>query len=284
MVCLWTQLVCASDLLSASQLDAQIDDPSWVIVDLRAHSDYLLGHIPGAINLPLSNLMEERDGVSGYTIAEKRFVKTIQAAGIRNDQTVIFYGDWSFLDSMRAYWIFNYFGDFNLRVLDGGLQAWIAASFCLETEVTQLPQSNFQTQLNPEVHAGKFHTFVASQNDDYQLVDARGKRQYQGEDSLTDIKGRIPSAINLPWYSLVENRNQNDEFDKLDRVTPLKSMDELKKIAAELPTDKKLILYCNGGQESAILFFVLKQQGRQAAVYDGSWFEWSADSRLDVVR
>jgi thiosulfate/3-mercaptopyruvate sulfurtransferase len=114
------------------------------------------------------------------------------------------------------------------------------------------------------------------------IIDARDPEHYAGRESLTERKGHIPKSINMPWYEFVQNRDAEDVFDRLTEPTRFEESEALQDRLSELPRDKKIVLYCNGGQESAVVYFALKSLGIESAIYDGSWFEWSADSKLPV--
>jgi thiosulfate/3-mercaptopyruvate sulfurtransferase len=62
----------------------------------------------------------------------------------------------------------------------------------------------------------------------------------------------------------------------------MKDLKELKGVYKDLPKDKEIILYCDGGSESALNYIVLQELGYKTSVYDGSWLEWGNDSKLPI--
>jgi thiosulfate/3-mercaptopyruvate sulfurtransferase len=137
-------------------------------------------------------------------------------------------------------------------------------------------------QIKPEILSTKFKTFMATKASNQVIVDARELDQYQGKTSLTNRKGHIPEAINLPWFELISGRDASHQYDHIDSTNTLIDIETLKQKLSVIPADKKVILYCNGGQESSVLYFALKELGRESSVYDGSWFEWSADDNMPI--
>ena len=62
----------------------------------------------------------------------------------------------------------------------------------------------------------------------------------------------------------------------------MKDLKDLKKVYKDIPKDKDIILYCDGGAEAALNFIVLQELGYKAAVYDGSWTEWGNDANTPI--
>ena len=62
----------------------------------------------------------------------------------------------------------------------------------------------------------------------------------------------------------------------------MKDFSELKNIYKDLPQDKGIILYCDGGAEAALNYIILNELGYKASVYDGSWKEWGNDDSVPV--
>jgi thiosulfate/3-mercaptopyruvate sulfurtransferase len=90
-------------------------------------------------------------------------------------------------------------------------------------------------------------------------------------------RGHIPTAINIPWATAV---NENGTF---------KSIEELRKIYKKkfnITEDKEIITYCRIGERSAHTWFVLKYLLNYPKVknYDGSWTEWGNSVRVPIVK
>lgn len=273
--------VFASDLVNVQWIK---DNSQQVkIIDLRAQETYKTGHIPQAINIPYSSFTRKKHNVEGFVETPVAFKSLMKDHGIKNNDVVVLYGDWSFLDSMRIYWVMDFYGHKQIKVLDGGFQAWKKMGGELSLKNGALNKSQYTIEINANIITTKFRTFMATKNPKYVIVDGRDNKQFQGETSLTSRRGHIPNAINIPWVELVKNRSESDGFDHVDRPSTLHDMNVLKQKLSLIPKGKKIILYCNGGQESSVLYFALKELGIKAAVYDGSWFEWSADKAMPIA-
>ena len=108
-------------------------DPTWVqdhlldsnivVVDIDAEAGYLRGHIPGAVML-LDNY--ERDTETGlvHTFAPEKFAAACEALGIGDNTMVVVYDNNMSLSAARFWWVLNYNGHQNVKVLDGGWRRW----------------------------------------------------------------------------------------------------------------------------------------------------------------
>ena len=285
-ICVTILLLFASPLMATDLVDVgwlKENSKQVKVIDLRAKDQFQTGHIPHAINIPYGKFNRSKKNVDGYVETPEVFKSLMENHGILNSDIVVLYSDWSFLDSMRVYWIMDFYGHKNIKVLDGGIQAWVNDHSELSLVSETIVQSQYMLEINSEIITTKFRTYMASKNDNYVIVDGRDRKQFEGQQSLTSRKGHIPSAINLPWVELVKNRTEDQKFNRIKTSSTLQKINTLKDKLSIIPNDKKIILYCNGGQESSILYFALKELGKESAVYDGSWFEWSEDNKMPIA-
>ncbi|MGY2062814.1 rhodanese-like domain-containing protein, partial [Nocardia gipuzkoensis] len=110
-------------LVTTEWLSANIGAPGLKI--LEADEDILLydiGHVPGAIKIDWRAELTDpgaRDVVDGA-----RFAELMRAKGIERDDTVVIYGDKGNGTAAAALWVFDLFGHPDVRLLDGGRDAW----------------------------------------------------------------------------------------------------------------------------------------------------------------
>ena len=105
------------------------------------------------------------------------------------------------------------------------------------------------------------------------IIDGRTATHYQGKESITKRFGHIPTAKN---YACTNNFQVTSEGSKMKDFT------ELKKVYKDIPKDKEIILYCQGGAEAALNYIVLTKLGYKASIYDGSWKEWGNDKSVPI--
>ncbi|WEJ62096.1 sulfurtransferase [Thiomicrorhabdus lithotrophica] len=255
-------------------------DKQIVILDLRSREAYLKGHIPSSINIPFTNFNRSINKVKGFLIAPLSFQDLMEKNGIKPTDHLVLYSDKTVLDATRVYWSFDFYGHQKLSVLKGGLAAWKRDIGTTEVRLNTLKPSKYVVSIHPEKFASKFKTAMATQQSNTYLIDARPSEEYNGLKSKTDVFGRIPSSQNLPWKQLVKSSETPAKEDSYFQYLSIGELDEQFKDA---PLDANIIVYCNGGKESSVVYFGLKLLGREAALYDGSWFEWSSDKSLPIT-
>mmetsp|Transcript_33102 Transcript_33102/g.53348 ORF Transcript_33102/g.53348 Transcript_33102/m.53348 type:complete len:210 (+) Transcript_33102:44-673(+) len=109
-----------------------------------------------------------------------------------------------------------------------------------------------------------------------QLIDARGKVQFDGSEVRAARGGRIPHSVNVPYKVLIN--------DTAGGYLPLAEMRERlhrRNVSVPSLTTGDTVLYCNGGVASTAVLFALFLLGAPLctmANYDGSWGEWGNQS------
>jgi len=129
--------------------------------------------------------------------------------------------------------------------------------------------------INHQRLASKFTTQLATHNKKVWLIDARPRSSYIGKNSVAKRFGHIPSAKNIPFFK---------NFTKSSNYSSLKRIDELKKIYAHIPKNRKIIIYCKIGRVSSANYFALRELGYNVSNYDASWREWGNDESLPIEK
>ena len=163
----------------------------------------------------------------------------------------------------RAYWVLRWAGLADVRILDGGLDAWITAGLPVTTAASA-PSPGSVT-----LTAGHLRELTADEAAEYaaagRLFDARGADAYAA--------GHIPGAVSAPTR------------DNLDADGLLLDADTLRRRFADLGVDgsQPVGLYCGGGVAAAHEAAVLHTLGIDAALFVGSFSAWSADPSRPVA-
>ncbi len=232
--------------------------------------------MPGALNLPAMQAFSRADGTF-LLPPVKQLQRLLRDHGIDNDSLVVVYDDGGNFLAARLVWLLDLLGHEDNRLLNGGLYSWQRAGLPLEPGVRKPPQpGNFVPSVQPERLATKLTVRLAMEHPGFVLVDVRPREEYTGARKLADVPraGHIPGARNLPW-----TRNLVGEGE----LGPIKPLKALRSLYGDLPRDRRIITYCHRGNHSAMAYLVLRELGYDAAVYDGSWYEWSRDPRLPAA-
>lgn len=262
-------LVAAADLAASLHTDHPpiVLDVRWQLGGPDGHPDYRAGHIPGAVFVRLDDDLaahgEPRDGRHPLPDAGA-FQASARRWGIADGDTVVVYDDWQGYGAARAWWMLRDAG-VDARVLDGGLSAWRAAGLPLE-QGDVVPAEGGVT-----LHPGQMPQLTIDEaaalaaSPDGVLMDARAGERYRGETEPIDPRaGHIPGAISAPTS---ENVNADGT---------LRSSAELRARFAALGVgDARVGVYCGSGVSAAQEVLALAVAGREAALYPGSWSQWS---------
>jgi 3-mercaptopyruvate sulfurtransferase SseA len=268
-----TVLVGAAELLTATPRPVLLD-VRWALGDPHGRERYLAGHLPGAVFADL-----ETELAAPPTPAEGRHplppLAALQAAarrwGIRADSAVVAYDATGGLAAARAWWLLRWGGLTGVRLLDGGLDAWVAAGGDLETgDVVPEPGDVVLT-------GGGMPTLTADQAAALParggvLLDARAGERYRGEVEPVDPRaGHVPGAVSAPT---TENLTADGTFrdDLPDRFAAL-----------GVRPGRAVGVYCGSGVTAAHEVAALAQAGIEAALWPGSWSQWSADPSRPVA-
>jgi 3-mercaptopyruvate sulfurtransferase SseA len=265
-------------LVSAEQLATELAagrrivllDVRWALGDPHGRRHYLEGHLPGAVFVEL-----ETELAAPPSPADGRHplppVEQLQAAarrwGVRDGHSVVAYDATGGLAAARAWWLLRWGGLSDVRLLDGGLQAWTASGGTTETgevvpepgDVT-LPGGRMPVLTQDEAGALPSTGGV--------LLDARAGERYRGETEPVDPRpGHVPGAVSAPTT------------DNLDAQRSFLTATELSGRFAGLGVRPGVPIgvYCGSGVTAAHEVAALAVAGIDAALWPGSWSQWSAD-------
>jgi len=269
-------------LIDTETLQNQLGQPGVVIVDVRGKAAYEFGgHIPGAVHTTWHDYSDPKAVAKGLLDPDMKLMESkMRALGINHDSQIVIYSNpfdnWG--DEGRMFWMLEYLGHKNLRILDGGWVKWVEERRPFDHgRVTPRP-GNFTVQVVDRVAVTKdeLKGIVRQPHPDTLIVDARSLEEYLGKD-MTGIPraGHIPSAIHVAWNGFL-NKNATVK----DLAVIQSSLDD-----KGLEPNQNVICYCTGGVRSSWLYFILKLAGYQnVRNYPGSWWEWSRDFACPVEK
>lgn len=269
-------LISAAELLQTSDRPA-ILDVRWRLDEPDGLPAYLAGHIPGAVYVSLE------DDLSDHTVLGRGrhplpSGTALQAAarrwGVRSDRPVVVYDDWNRAGSARAWWVLTAAGLPDVRILDGGLGAWTAAGGALQTGPVESEPGDV-TISHPDLYCGARETLTADGVSAVTtLLDARAPERYRGEvEPIDPAAGHIPGARNLPSTALL-----NGDGTLLDNAAITALLAD-RGIAA----GDSIGVYCGSGVTASLVLAALHANGIDAALFPGSWSQWSSEPGRPVA-
>ena len=258
----------------------------------RNRDAYLSGHIPGAIDM--DTLAVEAPETWNRRSPEE-LKKAFEEHGVAADTTVILYGKFMFPDNndpfpgsaagdigaIRIAFIMMYAGVKDVRVLNGGFQSWTDEGYEISyRDEAKKPVRDFGSAIPrmPELAVDTPEAKEMLSAADAELVCVRSWREYIGEVSgynYIEPKGRIPGAVFADCGSDAYHMENYRNFDHTTK--------EAREIADTweengITPDKHLAFYCGTGWRGSEAWFNAWLMGwPRVSVYDGGWYEWSAD-------
>jgi thiosulfate/3-mercaptopyruvate sulfurtransferase len=270
-------------LIDVADLASRLADPSApIVLDVRwrlggppGRDDYLAGHVPGAVFLDLDTQLTGAPGAGGrHPLPDPaRLEGELRAAGLRDGYPVVVYDQGDGLPAARAWWTLRWAGLSDVRVLDGGIAAWMAAGHPTEPGQVTRPRGDITVRPGgmPVLDAaGAAATAAAGA-----LLDARTGPRFRGETEPIDaVAGHIPDAVNVPAAELV------GADGRLLPAAGLRARFE----TAGVPDAGPVGAYCGSGVTAAQTVLALTVAGYpDPALYVGSWSEWITDPSRPIA-
>ncbi|WP_194817602.1 sulfurtransferase [Nocardia sp. XZ_19_385] len=246
-------------------------DVRWALGDPDGPQHYLDGHIPGAVFVDLeTELAAPASPARGrHPLPElTQLEKCARSWGIRNGDAVVVYDATGGMAAARAWWLLRWAGIADVRILDGGLPGWEQSGGELATGTEPDPEPG-DVGLSPGHMSVVDADTIA--NWDGLLLDARAGERYRGEVEPVDPRaGHVPGAVSAPTA------------ENLDGEGRFRTTDQLLERFTSLGTGP-VAVYCGSGVTAAHQIAALAAAGIDAALYPGSWSQWSNDPKRPVA-
>ena len=259
-------------VVSTQWLADHLKDPNLVIVHI-AHDegDYRAAHIPGARYLAMDKFATDQMTKPGTELLPPdQLKKNLEEIGIGDDTRVVYYApDWDPM-ATRLFFTMDYLGHGNqAALLDGGLDQWTREKRSISTQVSTGKPGSLTVHLHPEITAKMDYMkkLVDHPEQGVVIVDSRPSKRYRN--------GHLRGAESLYWQNaLVSEKEQL-----------LKSPEQIRQLftAAGVTGNTKAVSYCEIGLQASYVYMLARYLGFDAAMYDGSYSEWS-DAKQPVVR
>ncbi|GAA2719743.1 sulfurtransferase [Cellulomonas aerilata] len=266
-------------LVDAHELAARLDggdpvvvlDVRWALGRTDGREQHTAGHVPGSVYVDLDTEL-----AAPPTPAAGRHplpdALDLQAAarrwGVRAGVPVVALDAVGGTSAARVWWLLRWAGVPDVRILDGGLAAWVRAGGELQTGDVRPPPGDVV------LHPGALPTLDADAaaalagSGEGVLLDARATERYRGEVEPVDPRaGHVPGAVSAPTTANLGSDGRYLPADTLrSRFTAL-----------GVTGDGTVGVYCGSGVTAAHEVAALASIGVDAALYPGSWSQWSSD-------
>jgi thiosulfate/3-mercaptopyruvate sulfurtransferase len=278
-------------LISADEVHALLrDEPRPAVLDVRwalgdpdGRKHFAARRIPGSVYVDLDTELaaEPTPSAGRHPLPD---VDALQAAarrwGVSSDAGVVVLDDNGGLAAARAWWLLRWAGVADVRVLDGGLRAWEAEGYPVDDESVPV---RVPAEGDVVLRPGQLPTLDADEAAELArtglLLDARAGERYRGEVEPVDPRaGHIPGAVSAPTS---ENLTPDGVFRSAEELRA-RFTEYGAPAAAEAEADA-LGVYCGSGVTAAHQILALHIAGIDAALYPGSWSQWSGDPERPVA-
>jgi 3-mercaptopyruvate sulfurtransferase SseA len=263
-------------------------------VNFGVPEEYEENHLPGALYLD-TNWLEDPDNI-WQRRSPAELDRAVRSLGITSDTTVIVYGrdtegqaneKWpgrraGQIAATRALAILRYAGVEDVRLLDGGYDWWVRDGYPLETvQRAPTPVDNFGVSIpqRPDfiVDIDEAKSILADQQGSA-LVSVRTWKEHIGKVSGYNYIGPAGRIAGDVWGNCGTDAYHMQHYRTVDNT--MRPYPEIAANWAEagITGDKRVAFYCGTGWRASETWFYAYLMGWQTiAVYDGGWYEWSAD-------
>ncbi len=239
---------------------------------------YSKGHVPTSVHINTDTI---EPPPAWMLASDEELTKFALDYGFTKDDTIIVTGP-DVMASYRVAVVLRYIGVSDVRVLNGGNDAWVSAGYELETKSNEkTPGTDFGTTIpaNPDLIVTIPELKEELKNGDSILVDNRSWDEYIGKVSgysYHDKKGRIPGAV----YGYAGTTSVTlEDYRNIDNT--MRNANEIKSLwdKAGIDTNKELIFMCGSGWRAAEVLTYANVMGYEnTKLYSDGWIGWSNDT------
>ncbi|MCM2296880.1 sulfurtransferase [Rhodoferax sp.] len=271
--------------LMSSQQPLMVFDCSFELMQPAAgDAQYQENHIAGAVRADLDRHLSAKgaaDAASGgrHPLPSLAALAAwLGSIGFSPDMQAVVYDRQGTNYCGRLWWMLKWAGHEASAVLNGGLQAWIAAGGAVASGTGSALQPGTYPLATPRAVLATTETVLNQlARPNQTLVDARGAPRFRGEvEPLDPVAGHIPGALNRPF---TDNLGPDGCFKPAAQLRA--EFDTL--LAGKDPAS--VVHHCGSGVSALPNLIAMEVAGLgRAALYAGSWSEWCSDTGRPVAQ
>ena len=228
-------------LADTDWLAEHIDDPNIRIIDCDEFPEYRRSHIKNAVGIQVHHYIKHpdypKDSHAYPWVAEPDVIKELmEKLGIGDDTLVVTYDANGSLSAARFWWVLNYYGHTNVKVLNGGWRRWHDEGKPTSIDRPPVVSVTFTPNANEDLICTLDYGVEQVGHSDTVFLDVRADGEWDGSNSRGNERvGHIPGAVHLEWTNFL-NEDRHRTFKTAEE---LRSMLEMIGVTA----DKNVITY-----------------------------------------
>jgi len=177
------------------------------------------------------------------------------------DKTIAVYDQGASPFATRAWWMLQYGGFKNAKIVKEGYSAIKEAGIAVQSGEQSVTKTALKPRWQDDLYVNRTGVKeIVDGKVKKVLLDARAEARYLGEiEPLDKVAGHIPGARNFDWEQL-----------KSDGV--LTTNQKLRDVVRQ---NEQIVVYCGSGVTASPLFAILKEDGySNVQLYTGSYSDW----------
>ena len=247
-----------------------------MIIDTRMPERHAEGHLPGAINLCTYDRIIRSTSPIGLGRFQREIAGSYSQAGVTVMRPIVLYEEQTGMRAARECWMLQYLGHPDVRILHGGLQAWVRMGGQLTTGIPDVTPDPFPVQPQSEIVISVNGILAQAGRPNMTLLDVRSSEEFTGTGGSSCCKrqGRIPGSIRVGWTAFMD-----------ETTGRFKSSEAIHRLLTEydIETNREIVAYCHRGARSAAVYYALRYAGYpRVRNFIGSWHEWAARYDLPI--
>ncbi len=271
-------LIEAEDVLSPSEMT------NIQLVDFRKPIEFEKGHLPNAVSMWRNDIEDLTYPYKGMMASKEKIETLFSKLGIQNKDTIVVYDNRGGCDATRLWWVLQNYNFNKVKILNGGLRAWVAANGEVTNVKTIQEPSNFTLPKESVMTLLIQHKELQNDLESTKtpvILDTRTKDEYSGkrQKSGASRSGRIPKSMLIDW-------SRSIDYNGTHKFRSYEELEVLYKEKLGVSKEELIITYCHSGVRSAHTTFVLTELlgYKNVKNYDGSWSEWSYFNDLPIEK